>query len=39
MKYCLAINIGASSGRHIVGWREEGRLCPWLGRFNTSPME
>lgn len=27
MKYCLAIDIGASSGRHIVGWREEGRLC------------
>ncbi|MBO7389684.1 MAG: rhamnulokinase [Oscillospiraceae bacterium] len=22
MKYCLAIDIGASSGRHIVGWRE-----------------
>lgn len=25
-KYCLAIDIGASSGRHIVGWVEEGRL-------------
>ena len=24
MKYYLAIDIGASSGRHIVGWREEG---------------
>ena len=23
-KYYLAIDIGASSGRHIVGWREEG---------------
>ncbi len=22
MKYCLAIDIGASSGRHIVGWME-----------------
>ena len=22
MQYCLAIDIGASSGRHIVGWRE-----------------
>ena len=22
MKYCLAIDIGASSGRHIVGWQE-----------------
>ena len=26
MKYYLAIDIGASSGRHIVGWREEGGL-------------
>ena len=26
MKYCLAIDIGASSGRHIVGWQEEGTL-------------
>ena len=26
MKYCLAIDIGASSGRHIVGWHEEGEL-------------
>ena len=24
MKYCLAIDIGASSGRHIVGWQEDG---------------
>ncbi|MDD6160365.1 MAG: FGGY family carbohydrate kinase, partial [Oscillospiraceae bacterium] len=24
MKYALAIDIGASSGRHIVGWREDG---------------
>ena len=24
MKYFLAIDIGASSGRHIVGWRENG---------------
>ncbi len=23
MKYCLAIDIGASGGRHIVGWRGE----------------
>ena len=27
MKYYLAIDIGASSGRHIVGWQEEGALC------------
>lgn len=25
-KYYLAIDIGASSGRHIVGWRENGEL-------------
>ena len=26
MKYYLAIDIGASSGRHIVGWREGGEI-------------
>ena len=26
MQYRLAIDIGASSGRHIVGWREDGKL-------------
>ena len=26
MKYFLAIDIGASSGRHIVGWQEGGQL-------------
>ena len=26
MKYFLAIDIGASSGRHIVGWRENGAV-------------
>ena len=26
MVYCLAIDIGASSGRHIVGWLEDGTL-------------
>lgn len=26
MKYYLAIDIGASSGRHIVGWKEGGEL-------------
>ena len=26
MKYYLAVDIGASSGRHIVGWREKGRI-------------
>ena len=27
MKKYLAVDIGASSGRHIVGWMEEGTLC------------
>ena len=27
MHYVLAIDIGASSGRHIVGWREESGIC------------
>lgn len=26
MKRYLAIDIGASGGRHIVGWREDGEL-------------
>ena len=26
MKYALAIDIGASSGRHIVGWLEDNRI-------------
>ncbi len=26
MKYALAIDIGASSGRHIVGWLENGQI-------------
>ena len=26
MQYCLAIDIGASSGRHIVGWFEGGEI-------------
>ena len=26
MKHYLAIDIGASSGRHIVGWQEDGKL-------------
>ena len=26
MRYALAIDIGASSGRHILGWRENGAL-------------
>ena len=26
MRYFMAIDIGASSGRHIVGWREDGEI-------------
>ena len=26
MKYYLAVDIGASSGRHIVGWVENGKI-------------
>ncbi|MBO4383917.1 MAG: rhamnulokinase, partial [Clostridia bacterium] len=26
MKHYLAIDIGASSGRHIVGWMKDGKL-------------
>ena len=26
MRYYLAIDIGASSGRHIVGWKRDGQL-------------
>ena len=26
MKHSLAVDIGASSGRHIVGWTENGEL-------------
>ena len=25
-KYFLAIDIGASSGRHIIGWEENGKI-------------
>ncbi len=25
--YYLAVDIGASSGRHILGWRENGKIC------------
>ena len=27
MRYFLAVDIGASSGRHIVGWSENGTIC------------
>ena len=40
MKYYLAIDIGASSGRHIVGWREKGQLkTKELYRFANGVQE
>ena len=39
-KYHLAIDIGASSGRHIVGWREDGELkTKEVHRFPNGPKE
>lgn len=40
LKYYLAIDIGASSGRHIVGWKENGELktCE-VFRFPNSVTE
>ena len=38
MKYCLAIDIGASSGRHLLGWLEDGRLITEeIYRFSNGP--
>ena len=40
MKYYLAIDIGASSGRHIVGWREKGQMrTREVYRFPNGAME
>ena len=40
MKAYLAIDIGASSGRHIVGWREEGQQkTKEVYRFSNGPVE
>ena len=39
MKYFLAIDIGASSGRHIVGHEEEGKLkTEEVYRFPNGPI-
>ena len=39
-KRCLAVDIGASSGRHIVGWMEEGELqTREVYRFPNGVME
>ena len=40
MKQYLAIDIGASSGRHIVGWREDGELrTKEVYRFHNGVQE
>lgn len=40
MHYYLAIDIGASSGRHIVGWREDGQLkTEEVYRFSNGVQE
>ena len=39
MRRYLAIDIGASSGRHIVGWREGGELkTEEVFRFPNGPI-
>ena len=39
MKTCLAIDIGASGGRHIAGWLAEGKLqLKEIYRFENSPV-
>jgi len=40
MKYYLAIDIGASSGRHILGWRDGDKLFTQeIYRFENSPKQ
>jgi hypothetical protein len=38
MKSFLAIDIGASSGRHVVGWREYGEVFGILGMIFSVPV-
>ena len=39
MKYYLAIDLGASSGRHILGWLEDGRMkIKEIYRFSNGPL-
>lgn len=38
MKYFLAIDIGASSRRHVVGWREDGEVFGILGMLFSVPV-
>lgn len=38
MKYYLAVDIGASSGRHLLGWLEDGHLITEeIYRFSNAP--
>ena len=40
MKYALAIDIGASSGRHILGWIEDGKIyTEEIHRFENNIKE
>ena len=40
MKYCLAIDIGASSGRHIVGWKDGNEIkTEEVYRFKNGVIE
>ena len=40
MRYYLAVDIGASSGRHLLGWLEDGRLVTKeIYRFSNGPRE
>ena len=40
MKYYLAIDIGASSGRHILGWIEDGVMkTEEIYRFSNDPTQ
>ena len=40
MKYYLAIDVGASSGRHILGWIEDGVMkTEEIYRFANGPMQ
>ena len=40
MKYYMAIDIGASSGRHILGWLDNGKIMTEeIYRFSNGPIE
>ena len=40
MNYYLAVDIGASSGRHILGYIKDGRMCyEEVYRFENGPTK